>query len=155
MQPEDFAGTTPEFRLEQYFLGQTRAWGIVQDRSGRPKRFFTVDIEGTQQGEELVLQEDFVFRDGEESQRIWRIKKTGEHSYEGTAGDIIGTASGRQVGNALNWRYDLSISVKEKQWKIHFNDWMFLHEDAVVINRAVMSKFGFKVGEILLFFQKA
>ena len=155
MRPEDFADTLPEFDLEAYFLGQTRAWGMVLDRSGRPKRYFTVDIEGTRQDDELVLTEDFVFRDGEQSQRVWRIRKTGDRSYEGSAGDVVGTARGRQFGNALNWQYDLLIQVKDRQWKIHFDDWMFLHEDGVLVNRAEMSKFGFKVGEILLFFTKS
>jgi len=154
MRPEDFAGGTPELRVEEYFLGQTRAWGLVQDRSGKPTRYFTVDIEGSLEGDELVLREDFVFRDGERSQRVWRIRKLDEHSYQGSAGDVVGTASGRQFGNALNWRYDLLVTVKDKQWQLHFNDWMFLHEDGVLVNRAEMSKFGIRVGEVLLFFSK-
>ena len=36
MQPEDFSGTGPELRIEEYFEGRTRAWGIVQNRSGKP-----------------------------------------------------------------------------------------------------------------------
>jgi hypothetical protein len=155
MRPEDFAGSTPEFILEEYFLGHTRAWGMVQDRSGKPTRYFTVDIEGTWEGGELVLREDFVFRDGERSQRTWRIRKLDEHSYQGSAGDVVGTASGRRFGNALNWRYDLLVTVKDREWKLHFNDWMFLHDDGVLVNRAEMSKFGIRVGEIVLFFSKS
>jgi hypothetical protein len=154
MRPEDFAGTTPELRLEEYFLGHTRAWGMVQNRSGKPTRYFTVDIQGRREGEELVLREDFVFRDGERSQRTWRIRKLDEHRYQGTAGDVVGTASGRRYGNALNWQYDLLLTVDDRQWKVHFNDWMFLHEDGVVVNRAEMTKLGVRVGEILLFFRK-
>ena len=155
MRPEDFAGTEPELRVEEYFLGHTRAWGLVLDRAGKPKRYFSVDIEGTLEDDELVLREDFVFRDGERSQRTWRIRKLDEHSYQGTAGDVVGTASGRRFGNALNWRYDLLLTVRDKQWQLHFNDWMFLHEDGVLVNRAEMSKFGIRVGEVLLFFSKS
>ena len=154
MQPEDFAGTGPELRIEEYFLGKTRAWGIVQDRGGNPIRYFTVDIRGGWEGEEFVLHENFVFRDGERSQRIWRIRKLDEHTYEGRAGDVVGTATGRRFGNALNWRYDLEIAVQSRQVQVHFNDWMFLHEDGVLVNRATMSKFGIRVGEVILFFQR-
>ncbi len=35
-----------------------------------------------------------------------------------------------------------------------FNDWMFLQEDGVVINRARVSKLGFTIGEVTLFFRK-
>ena len=154
MRPEDFAGSGPELRIEEYFEGTTRAWGIVQDRSGKPIRYFTVDIRGGWEGDEFVLHEDFVFRDGERSQRIWRIRKLDEHSYEGRADDVVGTAVGSRYGNALNWQYDLLITVQSQQVKVHFNDWMFLHEDQVMVNRATMTKFGFRVGEIILFFQR-
>lgn len=154
MRPEDFAGTGPEFRVEDYFQGKTRAWGIVQDRGGKPIRYFTVDIQGGWENDEFVLREDFVFRDGERSQRVWRIRKLDDHTYEGRADDVVGTATGSRYGNALNWQYDLLITVQSRQIKVHFNDWMFLHEDDVLVNRATMTKFGFRVGEITLFFQR-
>jgi len=154
MRPEDFARAGPEFLLEEYFQGHTRAWGIFQDRSGRPQRYFSVDIHGRQEDGEFVLHESFSFRDGERSERTWRIRKLDDHSYEGRAPDVAGVASGRRFGNALNWKYDLLIEAGGRHWQVHFNDWMFLHDGGVVVNRARMSKFGFTVGEILLFFTK-
>ena len=47
MQLEDFSSQQPELRLEEYFVGETRAWGIFEDRFGNLKRSFTVDITGT------------------------------------------------------------------------------------------------------------
>ncbi|MCU0972016.1 MAG: DUF3833 domain-containing protein, partial [Gammaproteobacteria bacterium] len=85
MRPEDYAGTEPRLVLEDYFLGKTRAWGIFQDRSGKLRRQFTVDIDGRLQDGELVLTEDFVYADGERSQRVWRIRRLDEHRYEGRA----------------------------------------------------------------------
>ena len=154
MRPEDFAGSGPELRIEEYFQGNTRAWGIVQDRGGKPIRYFTVDIRGGWEGEEFVLHEDFVFRDGERSQRVWRIRKLDEHTYEGRAADVVGKATGQRYGNALNWQYDLTIAVQSRDFEVHFNDWMFLHEGDVLVNRAVMSKFGIRVGEVILFFKR-
>jgi hypothetical protein len=154
MRPEEFAQTQPEFLLEEYFQGRTLAWGIFQDRSGKPQRYFTVDIEGRQEGDEFVLHETFAFRDGERSERTWRIRKLDAHRYEGRAEDVAGVATGQRYGNALNWQYDLLIEARGREWKVHFNDWMFLHDEGVVVNRARMSKFGFPLGEILLFFRK-
>lgn len=154
MKPEDYAGTTPELVIEDYFLGKVRAWGIFQSRSGEVKRQFTVDIHGEMQGEELVLTEDFVFQDGERSQRVWRIRKLDEHRYEGRADDVVGAATGVAYGKALNWRYTLLLKVDESSYEVKFDDWMFLHEDGVLMNRATMSKFGIRLGEVTLFFQK-
>ncbi|HEY9148637.1 MAG TPA: DUF3833 domain-containing protein [Gammaproteobacteria bacterium] len=154
MKAEDYAGTTPELRIEEYFDGRVKAWGLFQDRSGKVRRQFSVDILGEVEGDTLTLTEDFHYQDGEQSRRIWYIRKLDAHTYEGRADDVIGTARGQAFGQALNWQYHLSLPVGEKRYKVHFNDWMFLHEDGVLINRASMSKLGIHLGEVTLFFRK-
>ena len=68
---------------------------------------------------------------------------------------MIGTAVGEAYGNALNWRYDMDLKVGEGTLRVHFNDWMFLQESGVLVNRARVSKFGIEIGEVTLFFQKS
>ena len=155
MKIEDYSQFEPRLDLFQYFQGNTRGWGVFQDRSGALKRQFVVDIKGevNQEGE-LVLTEDFDWSDGEKSQRIWRIRKQDEHHYTGRADDVIGEAKGVSYGNALNWAYDLNLEVDGKTWQVSFDDWMFLQPDGVMLNRAEMSKFGFKLGEVTIAFQK-
>ncbi len=155
MKPEEFAGQGSRLVLEDYFEGQTRAWGIFEDRFGNLRRQFTVDIEGTWDGERLTLIEDFVFADGEIDQRIWRIRKIDDHNYEGQADDVVGVAKGRAYGNALNWQYRMLLKVGDSEWNVGFDDWMFLQEDGVLINRASVSKLGFEIGRVTLFFKKA
>lgn len=154
MKPEEFAGTTPRFVLEEYFAGKVRAWGVFQDRSGRVRRQFTVDIQGDWDGDVLTLVEDFVYDDGETDQRIWRIKRIDEHRYEGTADDVIGVATGLSYGNALNWQYDFDLEVGDSTFRVHFDDWMFLQDADVMINRADVTKWGFSVGEASIFFRR-
>lgn len=154
MEPEDFAGREPRLLIEDYFAGQTQAWGIFQDRFGTPRRQFRVDIDGTWDGETLTLVEDFVYDDGETEQRIWRIKKLGEHNYEGKAEGVIGVAHGSAYGNALNWRYKFALKVGDSTWTVHFDDWLFLQDDRVLINRADVTKFGLLIGEVTLLFHK-
>jgi hypothetical protein len=154
MQPKDFEGTRPHLDLFAYFDGETRAWGIFQDRSGNLQRQFTVDIRGDIVGDELTLTEDFVYADGEIQQRIWRIRRIDEHRYEGRADDVVGTANGLAYGNALNWTYTLRLPYRGREINVKFDDWMFLQADDVLVNRATVSKFGFKVGEVTLFFTK-
>lgn len=154
MKPEDFAGREPALLIEDYFAGQTRAWGIFEDRFGTLRRQFVVDIEGTWDGERLTLVEDFAFADGETDRRIWRIRKLDETRYEGEADDVIGKAEGVAYGNALNWRYKLNLKVGDGTWTVKFDDWMFLQEDGVLINRASVSKLGFEIGQVTIFFRK-
>jgi len=154
MKIDDFAKTTPVFDLETYFSGHTRAWGMFEDGSGNIKRQFTVDIHGYHQDGEFVLDESFVYNDGEKQTRTWRIRNLGEGRYEGRAGDVIGVAIGVQRGQALNWRYKLDLPFNDGTIAVDFDDWMLLQPDNVLLNRAKVSKFGFGVGQVTLFFQR-
>lgn len=154
MKPEDFAGTEPRLTLEEYFLGHTRAWGLFEDRFGDLRAQFVVDIDGTWDGRDLVLDEHFTYADGRTDRRVWRITRIDEHTYEGTAADVIGTASGRTFGNALNWRYNMDLKVGERSIRVHFDDWMFLQPDGVLLNRARVRKWRVEIGEVTLVFRK-
>ncbi len=155
MKLEQFRGTEPAFDLTDYFEGKTWAHGIFESRGGEIKRQFRVEIDGYWEDEEFVLDEDFVYDDGETDERTWRITPTGEGRYVGRAGDIVGTAEGHEVGQALNWRYVLRLPYGDSTIDVTFDDWMIRRSENVVINRATVTKFGFRVGEVTLFFTKS
>ena len=154
-KPEDFAGREPRLLIEDYFAGKTQAWGIFEDRFGNLRRQFRVDIDGTWDGETLTLVEDFVYDDGETEQRVWYIEKRGAHGYEGRADGVIGIADGTAYGNALNWQYKFALRVGDSTLTVHFDDWLYLQDDRVLINRAEVTKFGLLIGEVTLLFHKA
>jgi hypothetical protein len=152
--PADYASQEPKLDLREYFNGKLLAHGVVTDRSGEVTQRFTVALTGTWQGDEGTLDEQFSYADGRREQRIWKITRDADGRYTGRAGDVLGVASGQAAGNALNWRYTLLVPVDGRTWEIQFDDWMFLVDDQVMINRAVMSKFGIRVGEVLLSFRR-
>ena len=154
MKPEDYINTEPKIKIEEYFLGDVKAWGIFQNRFGKVERQFTAKMEGSFDGEILTLEEDFSWNDGEKQKRKWKIKKVGDDKYEGTAPDVIGIAKGVSYGSAFKFEYQLLIPFKDKKIKVRFDDWIFKQDDKVAINRAIVSKFGFKVGELTVFFVK-
>jgi len=154
MKIDDFADTGPEFVPEEYFIGQTKAWGFFQDRFGNIRREFVVDIQGYMDGEVLVLDEDFVYADGETDKRVWRIRHLGDGRYEGEADDIIGTATGERRGKAMRWGYDFDLAVGDRTWRVTFDDWMLRQDENVMINKTTVSKWGFTLGEVFIFFQK-
>lgn len=151
----DFQGKTPTFNLESYFLGDTKAYGLFEDRFGKFRRTFVVDIKGAMEGETLVLTEHFVYDDGETEQRIWRINKKADGTYSGTFGDIIGEAKGELEGNALHWEYKMNLKVGDDTWKVGFDDWMIMQSDGVMLNRAYVSRWGFEIGQVTLSFVKS
>ena len=152
--PEAYQTEKPVLELDRYFTGTVDAWGMFTDREGKVVKRFTVVIIGTWNGDTGTLDEDFSYSDGTREKRIWTIRKTGPGRYLGTAGDVVGAALGSAAGNALNWRYVLDLKVGDKSYHVDFDDWMYQMDDRVMLNRATMSKFGFRLGEVTLFFRK-
>jgi hypothetical protein len=155
-----FDAAKPDLVLEDFFLGQTQATGLFEDRFGKVRRQFTVDISGKVEGDTLILDEDFTYNDGEKQRRIWKLKKMGNGRYEGRANDVDGVAIGVLRGNAFNFRYaiDLKVGTKKdgsaKNWRVTFNDWMFLQPNGVILNRAYVSRWGLQIGSVTLSFKK-
>ena len=154
MKPQNYINTKPEIKIEEYFLGNVKAWGIFQGRSGVVKRKFTAEMNGFFEGKNFILNEDFNWNDGEKQKRKWTIKKVDDHNYEGTASDVVGIAKGASYGSAFKFEYNLLIPFKDKKIKVRFDDWIFKQDEKVAINRAIVTKFGFKVGELTVFFVK-
>lgn len=144
----------PTLDIFQYFQGETQAWGMVQDRSGKQLRRFHVDINGDVVGDTLTLNERFVYDDGEKQQRVWHIRKISADRYEGTAGDIEGVAKGQTAGNAFNWHYSMNVKASGRTWLLNFDDWMYLQDANRLFNKTEMKKFGLTVGTVTLFFSR-
>ena len=153
VQLSDYVNQKPQFDMREYFNGRVVAHGIVQDRSGKVIRRMTVDMECSWQGDTGTLDENFTYADGKKERRVWTITKQDDR-YRGTAADVIGEAVGAAAGNALNWKYVLALPVGDKVYNVDFDDWMWQLNDKIMMNRAVFSKFGFKLGEVLITFYK-
>lgn len=146
----------PELNFFEYFARDVTGSGFLRNWRGQITRQFTVSMRGYYLDEshtQLRIEESFVFDNGEAQQRIWTLSKSGDQSFTGTAADTIGGASGRQQGNAVNWRYRLSIPYKSKSIAINFDDWLYLQEDGQLLNAVKMKKFGLTVGTLFIAFQ--
>ena len=154
----DYASEKPVLDMRQYFNGTIDAYGVFTDRSGKVVKRFTVvmDCKWTgPPGQEVgVLDEAFTYSDGTKDRRVWTLKRGADGKYAGTAGDVLGQANGEEKGNTFRWGYTLNLPVDGKIIEVQFDDWMYLMTDKVMLNKATMSKFGFKLGEVTLSFVK-
>ena len=152
--PADYAAEKPVLDLKTCFNGELVAHGIFTDRNGKVARRFVVQITGTWQGPQGVLDERFTYSDGTTERRVWRLTDEASGRWSGRADDVVGVATGVAAGNALIWRYTLSLPVDGKTYEVQFDDWMFLMDERVMLNKAVMSEFGIRLGEVALSFYK-
>lgn len=153
-QVSDYAQQRPTLQLDRYFNGRIRAHGIFQKRGGEVVRRFTVVMDCHWEGNQGMLEESFSYSDGTISRRAWRLTKHEGGRYTGRADDVVGEAAGQESGNAFRWGYTLRLPVDGKEYEVQFDDWMFLVDERVMLNRATMSKFGITLGEVLLSFTK-
>ena len=152
--PADYAAEKPLLDLKTYFSGEIVAHGIFTDRAGKVVRRFTVRMTGAWNGAQGTLDERFTYSDGKTERRVWRLTDEGNGRWTGRADDVVGVAEGRSAGNALNWKYTLSLPVDDKVYEVQFDDWMVLMDERVMLNKARMSKFGFHLGDVTLSFTK-
>ena len=115
---------------------------------------FTVVMHCSWKDGQGVLDEDFVYSDGTTQKRIWRLKALGDGRYTGQADDVVGQAQGQTEGNAFHWNYTLALPVDGTVYEVQFDDWMYLVNERVMLNKASMRKFGVYLGEVTLSFFK-
>lgn len=154
VQVSDYKNEKPTLNLEQYLNGDLVAHGFFQDRDGLIKKRFVVNLKGTWKENVGVLEEDFNYSDGTKSRRVWTIEKKSDGTYKGTASDVVGEAKGEVAGNALRWKYVMALEVDGSTYNVNFDDWMYLMDEKVMINKSKMYKFGIYLGEVTLSFYK-
>jgi len=154
IDPRDYAAEEPVLDLARYFDGTIIGHGMFQSRSGKVERRFVVTIAASWEGNVGTLDERFVWSDGEQQRRVWTINRIDANTYTGTADDVVGVAQGKAHGNALNWTYTLALPVSGRTWHVNFDDWMYLIDDKVMLNTAVMSKWGIRLGQVTLSFTR-
>ncbi|NGZ85767.1 DUF3833 domain-containing protein [Duganella aceris] len=154
VQPEHYAQQSPKLDIQRYFNGTLDVHGMFQDRSGTVQKRFTVLMRCHWDGDVGTLDEEFSYSDGSKQRRVWTLRKTAPGRYTGTAPDVVGEASVDVAGNAMRLRYVLALPVDDKVYNVDFDDWLYLIDDRVMLNRASMSKFGFGLGSLTVAFNR-
>ena len=154
VDPTIYRQEKPSLDLRHYFNGTVDAWGMFQDRSGKIVKRFTVVMQCKWEGDTGTLDEAFSYSDGTKQRRVWTLKQTAPDRFTGTAADVVGNAEGVVSGNTLHWNYVLALPVDDSIYHVDFDDLMVLMDDKVMLNRAIMRKFGVELGSVTLSFTK-
>lgn len=134
--------------LEQALAGRTLGEGVFVNSLTGGETKFSVVIDGRWEGKVLTLVEDFVYTDGTEERKTWRLTKTGEGRYQGTREDVIGTADVWQDGPGVRLDYYVTLSTGLGDIDVRFQDLLYLQNDGTIANKAVVSKFGLRIGRV-------
>ncbi len=154
IDPKVYSANSPKIDIRNYLNGPLEAQGILQDRSGKMIKSFSVKMVGSWQGNSGKLEENFIFSDGKKDRRVWEINFTDDNNFTAKAHDTVGIAKGQQYGNAVKMNYVLSIDVDGKKYDITLTDWIYLLDEKHAVNVTKMTKFGFVVGNLTISFTK-
>jgi len=146
--------TNTPFVPEDFFSGTLGASGMFIDRFGAVQKRFSADVICTSLDNGFVLDEHFTFDDGSTESRIWQITQQSSKRYSGLTDDVKGEAIGTLTDIGLMWRYDFYLTMFGKRVLVNFNDKMIMQSPNVVLNHAIITKFGLKLGELFISFHK-
>lgn len=148
-QPENLDLTTPKTMIvEEALAGKLQGDGVFINSLTGGETKFSVLMDGTWDGKKLTLVEDFTFSDGSQERKTWVLTKVGEGVYEGVREDVIGIADVRQDGPNVRLDYYVTLHTGIGGIDVRFRDIMYLNVDGTITNKAVVSKFGLRVGRV-------
>ena len=142
------------FDLLDYLEGRTIATGIFEDRFGRERRSFTVELTGMRKDGGLEVTENFTYGDGASETRIWHFRVATQGRFTGHCSDLAGVAEGRNGDGRSTMDYLIRLAMGKRKLTLRFAD-LFVPIDATtVLNRATVSKWGIRLGQTLIVFRK-
>ena len=145
------------FDLKSFFDKPVMGWGVFHSRFDHADRHFEVCMRGEWRDYGGILYEDFVWNDGAKENRQWHLSYDEKDSKKFTAKahDIIGTGYGQTHGNAMRMLYTMDVTRQNGQHIIlDIDDRLYRVRDNVIMNKTIIKKFGFMVGNLTSTFVK-
>ncbi len=142
------------FELTSFLEGRTFAWGIFEDRFGRVRRRFTVEMVGRWQDRVFYLDERFTYDDGRRETRVWRVEPSDQGRFTATCADCVGIAQGESSADTIRMAYTFRLKLDGRKIDVSFDDRIYRVGEHVAVNRAIMRKWGVRLGEVSLFFRR-
>lgn len=142
------------FDLLDYFNGHTLADGVFEDRKGHVIRRFSVEMTGRWKASAMVVDEDFLFDDGERQQRCWTLEPRTSTTFSGSCAETVGEATGLMADGRAYLRSRLRLKVGRRMLTMDFDDVFYDTGNGLVLNRSTVTKWGLRLGQVLIAFHK-
>ncbi|MGV6812955.1 MAG: DUF3833 family protein [Brevirhabdus sp.] len=148
--PEDYADTAPPFDIRIALNGAMISEGVIYGPTGRVDARFVARMQGNWANDGTgTLAESFSYATGGTQERKWFLTMGENGHFTATASDIIGTATGQQVGSTVRMKYRIKLDEDAGGHVLDVTDWLYLMENGSIMNRSEMRKFGIKVAELV------
>lgn len=151
--------THQNFDFISYFTGKVDGWGVRYDWRGNAVERFHVLMDGKATASDdgdvsLRLDETFTYTSGRTMERYWDIIQSTDGTFTATAPEVPAGVEATFEDSMSTFHYTFHAPLNGKTIKLGMYDRMWKLDDSTVMNKIIMKKFGLKVGEINILFQK-
>ncbi len=145
----------PNFVFEEYFNGRVKATGQFKNYFLKTKvEYLQADFFGTFKNNIITIKEEFKSSIKKPVNRLWTFSKITKDEYIGREKNIAGLITAKSELNMFTMKYNFLIKVKNIKVSLKICDKMYLYEKNYLVNRSVIKKFGFTIGEIVMLYTK-
>ncbi|WP_103333787.1 DUF3833 family protein [Pseudotabrizicola formosa] len=136
--------------LDAAFVGRKRGKGLFRVWLTGDERRFDARLDGrlSRGGQRMTVVEDFVYDDGQTDRLTWVFDRNGPGRWTGRREDTVGQATVIEENGEVRLTYTADFKSNEGVTRLGFADVIYLREDGVIVNDAVVSRAGIPVGSI-------
>ena len=138
LPPLDYIDKGAKLDIKKFFNGDVEGFAIIQDANGKIIDTQSIKINGKWEENKGIVQQLFVYADGTKDSRTWLFTVEQDGSFEAVGHNVSGPAQGRQIGNAYQMLYTLSVMQNGVKQPVKIEDNGFLADEKSML---VISKF--------------
>jgi hypothetical protein len=141
---------TRPITLDQAFMGRKRGAGLFRVPLTGDERRFTALLNGhlSRDGQRLTIVEDFLYDDGQKNRLSWVFDRAGAGRWIGRREDTVGTATAIEQNGEVRLSYTADFASDTSVTRLGFEDVIYQRADGVIVNDAVVTRFGFPIGTV-------
>jgi len=152
-KPSQFAGSGA-FNPIAFFTGHETSWGVEENRAGQPTSIVTTDCIGKPDGPGAITMLQTLHTGATTTTRLWHMRQTGPATFQATANDMQGTATGTVGGRAMHWRWILETTQGDPLKNVTMDQWFYHMDDGALMIRTTVTKAGILLLQVSEQFEK-
>lgn len=145
----DYEDGDPDFDLRTHLNGKLICEGVIFGPMGRMTSSFVARFDARWDGDVGVIDEHFVYNDGQLQERQWTLTLAENGRFSANAPDVPGEGWGEQAGPAVLFQYPIKLPDDAGGYVLRAFDCMYMTAEGTIINRSQFRKFGIKVAELV------
>lgn len=126
--------------IKKFFSGELEGFSITQDQSGKIISTKTTKINGKWEENKGVVQQNFLFADSKKDSRTWLITLHEDGTFDAVGHDVVSPGKGKQVNNAAQMNYSLSLPGKIGKEELKYEDKIYLVDEKSAIMISTFKK---------------